>query len=53
VAAEIAERDRLDSSRAVAPLRPAPDAIVINTDGVPAEEVAERILRTVAEGGPP
>lgn len=50
VAARIAERDRIDSSRAVAPLRPAPDAVIIDTDGVPAPEVAERIVRRVQEG---
>lgn len=51
VAAEIAERDRIDSSRPVAPLRAAPDAIVIDTDAVPAQEVAERVLRIIRAGG--
>lgn len=54
VAAEIAERDRLDSTRAVAPLRPAPDAELIDTDPLTAEQVAERIaerVRGVAGGG--
>lgn len=32
-------RDRIDSTRAVAPLRPADDAIVINSDGKTADEI--------------
>lgn len=38
------ERDRLDSTRAVAPLRPAQDAIIIDTDKLSEEEVYEKIL---------
>lgn len=41
---EIQDRDRQDSSRAVAPLRQAPDAIAINTDNLTIEEVVSRIL---------
>jgi CMP/dCMP kinase len=44
---EEAERDRLDSNRAVAPLRPAPDAIIIINDALTPEEVAERALHEV------
>ena len=44
VAAEIAERDRLDSSRAVAPLKPAPDARILDTTGLTINQVLERIL---------
>lgn len=43
VAAAIAERDRRDATRAVAPLRPAADAVIIETDTLTAEEVAARI----------
>ncbi|MFA4943723.1 MAG: (d)CMP kinase [Lentisphaeria bacterium] len=50
VAAEIAERDRLDSTRAVAPLRPAADAVVIDTDALTAAAVAERIAACVRAG---
>ena len=49
VRAEIAERDRRDSSRAVAPLVKAPDAIELVTDGLSIEEVVERILSRVRE----
>jgi cytidylate kinase len=44
---EEAERDRLDSNRIVAPLRPAPDAIIILNDALTPEEVAERALHEV------
>lgn len=39
------ERDHLDSTRAVAPLRPADDAVIINTDQPTAEEVFEQVLK--------
>ncbi|GAB4565118.1 MAG: (d)CMP kinase [Anaerolineales bacterium] len=38
------ERDRLDSTRAVAPLRPAADAIIIDTDQLNEEQVYLRVL---------
>jgi cytidylate kinase len=47
VAREIAERDRLDSSRPVAPLRPADDAEVIDSSGMSLEEVVEYIFNKV------
>jgi CMP/dCMP kinase len=41
---EIAERDLRDSTRAVAPLKPAPDAHVIDSTGLGIEEVVARVL---------
>ena len=41
---EIAERDLRDSTRAVAPLKPASDAHVIDSTGLSIEEVVERVL---------
>jgi len=41
---DIAERDARDSNRAVAPLRPAPDAIVVDSTGVVVDEVVARVL---------
>jgi cytidylate kinase len=41
---ELEERDRLDVSRAVAPLRPAPDAHTIDSSGLSVAEVVERIV---------
>jgi CMP/dCMP kinase len=41
---EIAERDARDATRAVAPLKPAPDAHVIDSTGLTVEEVVDRVL---------
>ncbi len=49
VKAELAERDRRDRERAVAPMRPAEDAVVIDTDGRSVEEVVELVLRLIEE----
>jgi cytidylate kinase len=44
---EVEARDRVDTERVVAPLRPAPDAIVIDTDHLTVDEVVDAILRHV------
>jgi len=44
---EVEARDRVDTERAVAPLRPAPDAIVIDTDELTVDEVVDKILRSI------
>jgi cytidylate kinase len=36
-------RDRIDSTREVAPLRPAEDAVMINSDGLDATQVLEKV----------
>ncbi len=41
---EISERDRRDSTRPVAPLRPAPDAVVIDSTGISVDEVVDRVF---------
>jgi CMP/dCMP kinase len=41
---EIAERDSRDSTRAVAPLKPAPDAEVIDSTALTIQEVVDRVL---------
>jgi len=41
---EILERDRRDSARSVAPLRPAADAVVIDSTGTTVDDVVNRIL---------
>ena len=43
IVANLRERDRIDSSRAVAPLRPAADAILLDSTDLGVEEVIERI----------
>jgi cytidylate kinase len=41
---EITERDLRDSTRAVAPLKPAPDAEVIDSTGLTIEQVVDRVM---------
>ncbi len=48
---EITERDARDSTRAVAPLIPAPDAEVIDSTGLSIEEVVGRVLALGASRG--
>ena len=50
VLAEIEERDRRDSTRSVAPLMPAPDAIVIDTTGMTIDAVFAEALAHVTAG---
>ncbi len=47
VVRRIDERDRSDLERAVAPLRVAEDAVVLDTTGLSIEEVVERVLARV------
>ncbi len=44
ILAKVVERDRIDTTREVAPLRPAPDAVVIQTDQLSADQVFQRVL---------
>jgi cytidylate kinase len=41
---EIEERDARDAGRDASPMRPAPDAVLLETDGLSVEEVIARIL---------
>lgn len=45
---EILRRDRIDSERAVAPLKAAPDAIVVQTDGLSVGQALDRVLALVS-----
>lgn len=47
ILAMIRERDRIDSTRAVAPLRPAADAVLINSSAFSAQEVLEMVLTLI------
>lgn len=49
VRAAIEQRDRLDSTRSAAPLRPADDAVEIDTTGLDADEVIDRVVQLVDE----
>jgi cytidylate kinase len=44
---EVELRDRIDSERPIAPLRPAEDAVIIDTDHLDVEQVVDRILEHV------
>ena len=46
---EVEMRDRVDSERPVAPLRPAADAVIIDTDHLDLDHVVERILESVRQ----
>jgi cytidylate kinase len=48
---DIQERDARDSSRAVSPLVPAEDAIVIDSSAIPIEQVFDRVMLIVVERG--
>lgn len=47
--AQIRERDAADAERALAPLRPALDALLLDTSGMDISAVMERLLRFVRE----
>ena len=51
VHADLQRRDAIDSSRAVSPLRPALDAVIINNEGLPIDEVVSRIVELALERG--
>jgi cytidylate kinase len=45
----IEARDRSDENRAVGPLKPAPDAVLVDTTSLSVEEVVEQVYRHVEE----
>jgi cytidylate kinase len=47
---EVEARDRVDTQRAVAPLRPAPDAVIIDTDQLNVDQVVDLILQHTGQG---
>jgi cytidylate kinase len=44
---EVELRDRIESERPIAPLRPADDAVIIDTDNLDLEQVVDSILDRV------
>lgn len=48
----IEDRDKSDRNRAVGPLRPAVNAVIIDTTDFSIDEVVEKLLSYVKEGGP-
>jgi len=53
VLAAVLRRDEIDSSRALAPLHPADDAIVVDSTLLTVDEVMERVLALVESWQPP
>jgi cytidylate kinase len=51
IRAAIARRDRQDSEREVSPLRPAEDAVVLDTTSLSLEEVISEVLRLAGKLG--
>jgi len=47
---EIAERDARDSQRKVAPLKPAEDAIILDTTSMTIDEVVEKVVQQCRQG---
>jgi cytidylate kinase len=47
VLADLIRRDAIDSSRDMSPLRPAEDAVIVDTDGLALEQVIERVMSLV------
>lgn len=52
LSAEIAERDRRDTTRAVAPLVAVPDAIIVDSTALSIEEVVGRVIQLARERFP-
>jgi cytidylate kinase len=50
---EIAARDERDAGRAVAPLKPAVDAVILDSTGMPITEVIDRVLAAGSPCGSP
>ncbi|MFI5783395.1 (d)CMP kinase [Nocardia sp. NPDC051570] len=49
VLADVQRRDTLDSTRAVSPLRPAEDAVLVDTSDLSMDEVIDELYRVVAQ----
>lgn len=50
ILADLIRRDEIDSERSVSPLQPAPEARIIDTDGLSADQVLSEILSMMGEG---
>lgn len=44
ILAKVIERDWIDTTRAVAPLKPAPDALILDSDKLTAEQVYQQVI---------
>ncbi len=48
---DLRERDARDAARAIAPMKPAPDAILVDSSGMSIEEVVARLVEDVSQPG--
>jgi cytidylate kinase len=48
---DLSERDARDAARAIAPMKPADDAMVLDTTGLTLEQVVDRLVRALRERG--
>ncbi|MDR1138117.1 MAG: (d)CMP kinase [Synergistaceae bacterium] len=48
---QVRARDKIDSTRAIAPLKPAEDAIIVDTTELSFEDVTERVMDCAARAG--
>lgn len=48
---DIRRRDRIDSEREMSPLRPADDAVIIDTDGLSLDDVMAQVIGLVEDSG--
>jgi cytidylate kinase len=48
---DLRERDARDAARAIAPMKPAPDAILVDSSGLSIEEVVARLVEDVSQPG--
>ncbi len=46
---EVELRDRVDSERAIAPLRPADDAVIIDTTDMSVDDVVDTIITEIGD----
>jgi len=46
---DLEERDQRDAERAVAPLKPAPDAVLLDSSNLAIDQVVDRVLRLYRE----
>jgi cytidylate kinase len=51
ILAKAIERDRVDSTRAIAPLKPAPDAIIIDSDQLDVDQAFEKVYDLCVKRG--
>jgi cytidylate kinase len=50
ILAAMIKRDQIDSSRETAPLKPAPDAMIINTDNLSLQQVCDLVMKIIGKG---